>query len=163
MNKQTLSKIIAGAGVIAAFSVVIPACSPAAARITPTWINPQTSGNTVSISAAEVQKDTIVHFKAPGADGKTMTFMAYNFDGNTYVRGDICPSCGSTSFSLVGDTLVCNTCSTVFYAKNGEGKSGACVAFPKAGVNFQTDNGNLVMNVSDLTTAYQNTISPGLP
>ncbi len=163
MNKQTLSRIIAGVGVTAALAVVIPACSTAAAKIMPTWINPQVNGNTVSISAADVQKDTIVHFKANDAYGKTETFMAYNYNGQMQVRANICVPCGSTSFSLVGDTLVCNTCGTVFSASTGDGKSGACVNYPKAAVAFQSNNGNLVMNVSDLASAYQNTMAPGLP
>jgi len=76
--------------------------------------------------------------------------MAYKYNNQTYVRADICPPCGSQSFTLKNGTLVCDTCGTVFNAATGAGISGACVKYAKQSVAFQTQNGNILMNGTDL-------------
>ena len=160
---------IAAVGMIlGALALIVTACggsggSAQAQTFKPTWITPQVSGTTVSIVANEVEKNTMTHFRIPASTGGSLTFMAYKLDGKIQVRADVCPPCRSTSFSLSGDTLVCNTCSTVFNAKDGAGISGACVNYPKAAIVYETNNGNIVMNADALVTAYQNTIAAGLP
>jgi len=89
--------------------------------------------------------------------------MAYILDGKIYARANVCPPCRSVGFSLSGDILVCNSCSTKFKATTGEGVSGACVKYPKASVSYTISDGNVVMNKADLVTAYQNTLNPGWP
>lgn len=125
-----------------------------------TWIEPQVAADTVSIPASEVENDRNVHFnlKTQSAD---MNFMAYVLDGETFVRANVCPPCRSIGFTLEKDTLICDTCATTFEAKTGEGIMGACVSYPKASVPYELENGNIVMNSADLSTAYQDTIEPG--
>ncbi len=168
MNTQGLKQLPRAAAmgmILGALALIVTACSSGgqAQTISPTWITPQVSGKTVSISASEVEKNTIVHFRIPASTGGSLTFMAYKLDGKIQVRADVCPPCRSTSFSLSGDILVCDTCSTKFKATNGEGISGACVNYPKAAIAYETTNGNMVMNADALVTAYQNTIAPGQP
>ena len=127
-----------------------------------TWIEPEVLGDTVSIPVSEVQKDWNVHFNLKTEDGD-MNFMAYVLDGEIYVRANVCPPCHSIGFSLDGDILVCNRCATKFNAQTGEGISGACVGFPKASVTYEISGGDIVMDSTDLATAYQNTLEPGLP
>lgn len=155
-------KIVAGV-TLALLAIIGTACTPkAAASIKATWIEAPVSGKTVTIPASDIEKNGIVHFRLALPSG-TESFMAYNLGGKTYARANVCPPCRSINFSLVGDTLVCDSCGTVFDAKTGEGKSGACVNFPKADVNFQIENGKLVMNADNMDTAYQNTLAPGRP
>lgn len=137
-----------------------PTSAPAGTnqRVRPTFLKPNIAGDTVSINLAEVQKDIMAHFKVPAGNGQE-TFMAYELGGKQYVRAAICPPCGSQSFSLVGATLVCDACGTVFDAKSGAGIRGACVAYPKASVSFQSQDGTLTMKKADLLTAFQNTQS----
>ena len=160
---KQLPKVAAMSMILGALALIITACSSQAPMVKPSWIEPQVSGKTVSILASEVEKDTIVHFRIPAATGGSLTFMAYTLDGKIQARADVCPPCRSTSFSLSGDTLVCNTCATVFNAKTGEGISGACVNYPKAAIAYETNNGSIVMNADALVTAYQNTLQAGLP
>ncbi len=140
-------------------------CSAQAAQaaVKATWIKPQLAGDTVSIPVSEVSKDKIVHFNVGSALGGQMAFMAYALDGKVYVRANVCPPCRSIGFSLKGDTLVCDTCRTVFSAKTGDGINGACVAYPKAAVAYQITGDNIVMRGNDLAVAYQNTLEPGWP
>jgi hypothetical protein len=128
--------------------------------VAPTWIEPISEGDTASISLAEVQGNIMSHFEYTYS-GKKLTFMAYVFNEAIYIRADICPPCRSKSFTLAKDKLVCDSCGTVFEASTGAGFSGACVAFPKAEVSYTVQNGNLVMNTTDLVTAYQETLASG--
>ena len=127
-----------------------------------TWIEPQLDGNTASIPVSEVEDNWNIHFKLETEDGK-MNFMAYILDGEIYVRSNVCPPCRSVGFALKRDILVCDTCRTTFKAKTGDGIEGACVDYPKAAIPYEITDGQLVMNETDLITAYQDTINPGLP
>ncbi len=127
-----------------------------------TELAPTVSGDTVTIPVSAVQKDWNVHFYVDTPQGR-QGFMAYNLDNQIYVRASICPPCRGKTYSLDGSTLVCDTCATTFSAKTGIGIAGACVNYPKASVAYQVSGGNIVMNMNDLTTAYQNTLKPGLP
>ena len=161
---RQLPKVAAMGMVLFTLALIVTACGGGQApMVRPTWIEPQVSGKTVSILASEVEKNTMTHFIIPASTGGSLTFMAYNLDGKIQVRADVCPPCRSTSFSLSGDILVCNTCSTTFEAKTGEGISGNCVNYPKAAIAYENNNGNIVMNADALVTAYQNTIEAGQP
>ena len=144
-------------------SMVLAACSNQAPISTPikaTWIKPVVTGDLVSVSASEVEKDTITHFKI-NTPTNELAFMVYKYDGQLYARASICPPCRSESFSLVKNTLVCDTCGTVFDAKTGSGIKGACVVFDKAAVPYEVKNGNIIMKWADLVTAFRNTQNPG--
>ena len=127
-----------------------------------TWIEPQVLGDIVSIPASEVENDKITHFEFVTQD-KDMTFMAYDLNGEIYIRANICPPCHSIGFSLQQGTLVCDTCGTVFDAETGVGISGACVAYPKAAVPYEINDGNITMQGNDLATAYQDTVNSTQP
>jgi nitrite reductase/ring-hydroxylating ferredoxin subunit len=142
------------------------ACSGNSAQsnepIKATWIEPQVVGDTVSIPVSKVENNKIVDFKLVTLGGN-IAFMAYELGGEVYVRSNVCPPCRSVGFSLQGDTLVCDTCLTIFNAKTGDGIEGACVDFPKASVPYEISDGNIVMKSNDLVAAYQSTLNPGWP
>src|SRR4030042_2851912 len=162
---QQMLKITIVGFVLLVVILAAAACSSQAAQgpVKAIWIEPQVAGDTVSIPVREVNNDKIVHFIVAVALGSEMAFMAYEVDGKLNVRANVCPPCRSIGFSLSKDTLVCDTCRTTFKAKTGEGISGACVAYPKAAVTFETSDGKVVMKGNDLLAAYQNTLAPGLP
>ncbi|MFC1969215.1 Fe-S-containing protein, partial [Chloroflexota bacterium] len=116
------------------------------------WIDPQVAGETVTIPVSEVENNVNIHFKL-GAGADTMNFMAYALDGETYVRANVCPPCRSIGFSLNKNILVCDKCRTTFDGETGTGIDGACVNFPKASVQYEIAEGNLVMSKADLTAA----------
>ena len=125
-------------------------------------ITPSVSNDTVSIPVKVVQDNWNNHFLV-NAPGGTMGFMAYVLDNVIYVRASICPPCRGKTYTLDGNTLVCDVCATTFNAKTGIGIAGACVNYPKASVPYTVADGNVIMKVNDLATAYQNTLKPGLP
>jgi nitrite reductase/ring-hydroxylating ferredoxin subunit len=145
--------------------VAAPSPNPAPKPVGPIKgkeITPTVSIDTVSIPLKEVQDDWNTHFLVDAPGGK-IGFMAYVLDDVIYVRASICPPCRGKTYTLVGDTLVCDTCGTTFNAKTGVGIAGACVNYPKASVTYKVTDGNLAMKISDLNTAYQNTLKAGLP
>lgn len=131
-------------------------------KISPTWIPASLTDGTVSISRAAVDKAGMAHFKAP-VNGENLPFMAYTFGGQLMIRANLCVPCRSTSYSLDGDRLVCDTCGTIFKASTGGGVSGACMNYPKASVAFQIADDNVLMKASDVKVAWDNTLKPGLP
>ena len=130
--------------------------------VAPTWITPEITDTTIAVPLDTVQTKINTHFEVALDKGKAY-FMAYTFGGKTYVRADICPPCRSISYSIVKDTLVCDSCGTSFKAVDGAGVRGACVNYPKASVPYETVDGKILMNKADLTVAYENTWSPGSP
>ena len=141
----------------------VPTAAPApkpAGPIKAKEISPTVSGDTVSIPLNIVQTSWNSHFLV-NTPGGTMGFMAYVLDNTIYIRASICPPCRGKTYTLDGNTLVCDVCATTFNAKTGIGIAGACVNYPKASVAYTSVDGNLVMKISDLNTAYQNTLKPG--
>jgi len=159
-----LRKIILGL-VLITIIIITVACSNSNPQgnepIKATWIEPQVVGDAVSIPLSEVQNKWNVHFNLQTQDD--MNFMAYIVDGETYVRANVCPPCWSTGFALDEAVLICDRCATTFKAQTGEGIAGACVGYPKASVPYEIREGSIVMNSTDLTAAYQNTVEPGWP
>jgi uncharacterized membrane protein len=127
--------------------------------VDPTTLTIQTTGDTVSIPFSEVKSKFNTRFAVTTSQGSA-SYMAYVWNGVVQVRADICPPCGSKSFKLTGGTLVCNSCGTVFDAVSGKGKSGACIRYSKDSVAFQVSGDSIVMKMTDLTTAYANTLKP---
>lgn len=127
--------------------------------VQPTTITATVNGDTASIPLSQVTSNLNTRFVVTTAGGQ-MSYMAYVWNGNVNVRADICPPCGSRSFRLTNGTLICNSCGTVFNAVTGKGKSGACVRYTKEAVTFQVSGDAINMNMADLVTAYQNTLTP---
>lgn len=146
----------------------VPAAEPAIPAVKPAGpievkeITPTVSTDTVSIPLNVVQNNWNTHFLVDAPGGK-MGFMAYVLDNVIYIRASSCPPCRGKTYTLDGNTLVCDVCATTFNAKTGIGIAGACVNYPKASVPYTVAEGNLLMKINDLTTAYQNTLKPGLP
>jgi nitrite reductase/ring-hydroxylating ferredoxin subunit len=110
----------------------------------------------------KLQNSTNTRFVVKTSQGDA-NYMAYLLDKQLYVRASVCPPCRSLTFTLDGNTLVCDRCATVFNAETGAGIKGACVNYPKANVPYTIADGKVVMKTGDLTTAFQNTLQPGLP
>jgi nitrite reductase/ring-hydroxylating ferredoxin subunit len=162
-----LRKITIGV-ILFSLMLIAVACTGPTSTPTPsgpikaTLIEPQVTGDIVSIPVTEVENNWNVGFKVQTQDGN-MTFMGYVLDGEIYVRANVCPPCRSTGFSLDEAVLICDRCATTFRAQTGEGIRGACVNFPKASVPYQINGGNIIMNSTDLIVAYEDTIELGWP
>jgi uncharacterized membrane protein len=149
-------------GLISLFLVIIVVSACASKGITSTLVKAQVDGDKVTVAASEVQSSQNTRFALLTPAGNEY-FMVYKLGDNLYTRASVCPPCRSTSFTLKGETLVCDRCGTVFNAKTGAGVKGACVNYPKSSVPYTIADGKIVMNMGELATAYENTLEPGAP
>ena len=162
MKKKRLLLLL----ILAALPLVFAACNSEKTvsnqPVKATWVEPEIAGDTVTIPVNSLEDNDIIHFKLSGLNGD-IAFMAYDIDGQTNIRANLCPPCRSIGFSLDGENLVCDTCRTTFEATTGDGISGACVAYPKAEVPYKVNQGKIVMNADDLLEATIKTGEPGWP
>jgi nitrite reductase/ring-hydroxylating ferredoxin subunit len=129
-----------------------------------TWIEVEVDPDSqlVSIPVSELENNWNIHFRLQ-TNKDDITFMAYIFEGELYVRANVCPPCRSIGYSLdEGEgLLICDRCATLFNAGTGDGIEGACVDYPKASVPYGIVDGNVVLTGAELLAAYQDTLSPG--
>jgi nitrite reductase/ring-hydroxylating ferredoxin subunit len=149
-------------GLISLFLVILVVSACASQAIASTQVKAQVDGDKVTVAASDVQNSQNTRFPLLTPAGNEY-FMVYKLGDSVYARASVCPPCRSTSFTLKGETLVCDRCGTVFNAKTGAGIQGACVNYPKASVPYTVADGKIAMNMSDLATAYKNTLEPGAP
>ncbi len=128
--------------------------------VPPTTLSAQVIGDTVAILLSDVTSKINTRLAVNTPEGQ-MSYMAYVWNGEVYVRAAICPPCGSRSFTLTRGTLVCNACGTVFDAVTGKGKSGTCRRYAKEDAPYQVSGYSILMKMSDLVAAYKNTLTPG--
>lgn len=166
MKYRTLAIAMVSLVLVVLMALVAAGCSRdsggTGVEIKPTWIAAQVEGEQVSISRSEIDDGQMVHFRVE-EQGQKMVFMAYRLGKEIHLRASICPPCRSESFSLVGDTLVCNACGTRFQAATGDGISGACKNYPKAEAAHAVVGDKMTASVTDLVAAYQNTKTAGRP
>jgi nitrite reductase/ring-hydroxylating ferredoxin subunit len=168
MNKKILSIILVA--VFLTVSLLLAGCSKNGASAQggtypPTSVTTSMSADSVSIPVNAINTDKNVEFNVVFPQG-TASYMAYSYNGKIQVRASVCVPCQGRSFTLKGNTLVCDTCGTVFNADTGKGLSGvaACQNYPKAAVTYTKGaDGSITMAKTDLLTAFTNTLTPGLP
>lgn len=163
----TARKVLLGVALLSVVGAILTAScgnssaasAPQSGRIRPVSVTAVVQGDTVSVPASTVQRDRNDKFTVKIASIEE-SFMIYQLNGQIYARASVCPPCQSRSFSLVGNTLVCDSCGSVFDATTGKGISGPCRGYPKASVPYLPSNGNIVMKNADLLAAFQKTLSP---
>lgn len=166
MIKKLLTILGLSAGVAAV--IVLAGCSSGNKIQLGTYpkieITPTITNDSVSIPVSVINTKHNVHFEVNTPKGGT-SFVAYTFNGAVQVRASYCVPCRGTSFTLSGDKIICDNCGTVFSAKDGIGLSGSlgCQSYPKAAVSFTTTGDNIVMQMANLQTAFENTLKSGLP
>lgn len=155
--------ILITVGFLATLALSLAACAPTAAEAEPvpgTWVDAQVAGDSVTVPLALIAEHRNLHFELE-QDGRSLAFMAYVLDGDIQVRANACPPCGSRGFTLNGHVLDCDACHTMFDARDGSGIEGACVDYPKAAVPYETHDGSLVMSMTGLVNAYDDTLVAG--
>lgn len=125
-----------------------------------TWIDAKVTENTVSIPLKSIDDNTNVHFKVNTEIGE-ISVIAYKLDDKIFVRSNVCPPCNSISFALDKNTLVCDSCGTVFDAATGSGIEGGCVAYPKENIPYTISDGNIILKIDDVIAAHKKTVEVG--
>ena len=162
-----VSRILLVMAGLAVLPVIAACAAPATAAPTPqggpipgTWVDVEVDGDTVSLPLALLEQHVNTHFSLQ-TGGRELAFMAYTLNGTIHVRANACPPCRSRGFALVGAVLDCDACHTTFDARDGSGIAGACVDYPKAAAQNRIVDGAITMSLSDLVTAYDETLVAG--
>jgi nitrite reductase/ring-hydroxylating ferredoxin subunit len=125
-----------------------------------TLIDAKVTGNTVSIPLKSIDDNTNVQFKVNTEIGE-ISVMAYKLDDKIYVRSNVCPPCNSIGFALDKNTLVCDSCGTVFDATTGSGIEGGCVAYPKESIPYTVSGESMILKIDDVVVAHKKTVEVG--
>lgn len=125
-----------------------------------TWIDAQVTEDTASIPVKSIDDNTNIHFKVNTEIGE-ISVMAYKLNDKIFVRSNVCPPCNSIGFALDKNTLVCDSCATVFDATTGSGIEGGCVAYPKESIPYTVSGENIILKIDDVVAAHKKTVEVG--
>lgn len=98
----------------------------------------------LTIPLAAVDEHGIVYFEAENDEGFMVPLMAYvGPSGRVFAGSSMCEPCRGRTFSLAGETLVCDVCSTTYTIEEHEFISGSpfCGKYPPVTMDPVVDEG----------------------
>lgn len=94
-----------------------------------TSITATVDGGKITVPLKEVKDNTLVTFAYEG--DQSVPLLAYEDNSGKIVTAiSVCEPCNGTEFHIDGDTLVCNTCGTIWELSTHKGISGGCIDYP---------------------------------
>lgn len=94
---------------------------------------------------SEIKGNKLVYFEYKGST--TIPLLAYiGPSGKVITAVSVCEPCKGERFSIEGETLVCNTCGTVWKLETHEGISGGCPQFPPEIIPNQVSKDKVLIN-----------------
>ncbi len=98
-----------------------------------TEVEPVIEGDKIRIPFSVVEERDIVYFEVANAEGTLVPLMAYiTPSGRLFTGSSMCEPCRGRTFSLAGETLVCDSCRTTYTIENHEFIAGSpvCGSYP---------------------------------
>lgn len=123
--------------------------------ISKTEITPDVIGGEIRIPLELVDRHNIVSFKLPNNEGVLVPLMAYiTPSGRLFVGSSMCEPCGGRTFSLAGETLLCDACRTTYTIEDHVFISGsrACGQFPPVYLNPRVVDGIIIIDLQSVLT-----------
>lgn len=121
--------------------------------ISMTTVEPVVEDGEIRIPLSEVDKNNIVFFELENNEGTLVPLMAYiTPSGRLFAGSSMCEPCRGRTFSLAGETLVCDTCRTTYTIEDHKFISGAvaCGSYPPSNMNPVVENGMVVINEAEV-------------
>jgi hypothetical protein len=118
-----------------------------------TKIEPQDSDESLQIPLNIVDQNNIVYFESENKNKDIVPMMAYiTPSGRLFAGSSLCEPCRGTTFSLAGDTIVCDTCKTTYNIETHEFISGAkiCGTYPPVNMNPEVIDGQIVISKEEV-------------
>lgn len=115
-----------------------------------TPVEPLIEDGKIKIPFDEVTKNNIVYFEVANDEGFMVPLMAYiTPSGRLFAGSSMCEPCGGRTFSLAGETLVCDTCRTTYTIEDHQFLSGsqACGSYPPVNMNPVLESGAVVIDL----------------
>ncbi len=112
--------------------------------ISMTTVEATIDGEWLTIPLDVVDQNSIVYFEAENDEGFVVPLMAYvGPSGRIFAGSSMCEPCRGRTFSLAGDTLVCDTCRTTYTLEQHEFISGSpvCGKYPPVSMDPVVEEG----------------------
>ncbi len=121
--------------------------------ISMTPITPEITETQVRIPLDVVDEANIVSFEIENDEGTLVPLMAYiTPSGRLFVGSSMCEPCRGRTFSLAGDTLVCDTCRTTYTIEEHVFIAGAqaCGSYPPVNMNAKVIDGVIEFDLQEV-------------
>ncbi len=118
-----------------------------------TSVEPLIEEGRIEIPFDKVTENNIVYFEVANDEGFLVPLMAYiTPSGRLFAGSSMCEPCGGRTFSLAGETLVCDTCRTTYTIEEHKFLSGspACGSYPPVNMNPVLENGMMVIDLQEV-------------
>jgi hypothetical protein len=118
-----------------------------------TSVEPIVEEGRIEIPLEEVAENNIVYFEIANDEGFLVPLMAYiTPSGRLFAGSSMCEPCGGRTFSLAGETLVCDTCRTTYTIEDHQFLSGsrACGSYPPVNMNPVLKDGMVVIDLQEV-------------
>jgi hypothetical protein len=115
------------------------------------YITPTVTQDQIIISFDEVESSGIVNFDIENNEGTLVPMMAYiTPSGRLFAGSSMCEPCRGRTFSLAGETLVCDTCRTTYDIETHEFIKGAivCGQYPPEFMEPIVDDGQIIIDLN---------------
>ena len=143
----------------AAWAVNVGAADYTGKTLQTTKIKAEIAGDKVSVNLDDIKNKQMVTFDVPGINftlnnGTPFDYLpvlAYvSSKGNVVVASSLCEPCSGITFSISGDTLVCNSCGTTWDLESLKGIAGGCTQYPPDSFKYKVEGGKLVLDQDQL-------------
>ncbi|SCY45552.1 Fe-S-containing protein [Alkaliphilus peptidifermentans] len=134
-------------------NAVAPARSYIGEFISMTPVEPIIEDGQIRISLDEVDQNNIISFEIENNQNELVPLMAYiTPSGRIFVGSSMCEPCRGRTFSLAGETLVCDACRTTYNIENHEFISGsvACGSYPPVNMNPTIEDGIIIIDLDSV-------------
>lgn len=121
--------------------------------ISMTTIEPVIENDKVLIPLETVDQNNIVYFEIENDENKLVPLMAYiTPSGRLFVGSSMCEPCRGRTFSLAGETLVCDACRTTYNIEDHEFISGStvCGSYPPVNMNPTINQGTIEIDLQEI-------------
>lgn len=121
--------------------------------ISMTEVEPVVEDGKVKLPLSEVEQNSIVYFELENNEGTLVPLMAYiTPSGRIFAGSSMCEPCRGRTFSLAGETLVCDTCRTTYTIEDHKFISGAtaCGKYPPTNMNAVVESGMIVFEHAEV-------------
>ncbi|WP_069999989.1 Fe-S-containing protein [Cellulosilyticum sp. I15G10I2] len=118
-----------------------------------TKIEPNIEDGKIKIPLDVVDQNNIVSFEIENNEQILVPLMAYiTPTGRLFVGSSMCEPCRGRTFSLGGETLICDTCRTTYTIEDHEFISGAkaCGAYPPVNMNPIVENNVISIELDEV-------------
>lgn len=121
--------------------------------ISMTEVEPIIEDGKIKLSFDDVDQASIVYFEAENDEGTVVPLMAYiTPSGRLFAGSSMCEPCRGRTFSLAGETLVCDVCRTTYTIEDHIFISGAeaCGQYPPVNMNGTIEDGQIIIDQQEV-------------